>query len=64
MHVYCDRCGYDSGDFESDEEIAAKVNEDGGHMEMEYDGETGKPKGWAIYCPKCDDAEPETMHID
>lgn len=65
MHVYCAKCHYDSGDFESSEEIAAKVNEDGGQMEMAYD-EFGKPKGWNISCPKCgtDDEGNDNMHID
>lgn len=33
MFVSCDECKYDSGDFDSNEEIAAKVNADGGKME-------------------------------
>lgn len=51
MNVSCSACGYDSGDFDSAEEIAEKVNADGGHMDMAHDGETGKPKGWEISCP-------------
>ena len=66
MHVYCSKCHYDSGDFEDSHEIAQKVNDDGGHMEMAYDSETGKPRGWNIVCPKCgdDDHGNDNMHID
>lgn len=66
MHVFCDKCHYDSGDFESSEEIAEQVIQDGGHMELAHDSETGKPKGWNISCPQCGDDEEgnENMHID
>jgi hypothetical protein len=50
MFVRCDVCGYDSGDRDSNTELAAKVNADGGHMMMAYD-EHGKPKGWDVACP-------------
>lgn len=52
MYVYCKKCGYDSSDKQSNTELAEKVNNDGGDMEMHYD-ENGKPKGWDIVCPKC-----------
>lgn len=66
MHLTCARCGYDSGDFDTNEEIAAQVNADGGYMEMDYDSEDGKPTGWDIVCPKCDDDgdSEEFMHLD
>jgi hypothetical protein len=52
MHVYCRACGYDSGDFDTTEQIAVKVIADGGHMELTHDPETGKPAGWNVTCPK------------
>ncbi len=50
MNVSCTGCGYDSGDREDGESLAAKVNADGGCMEMAYD-EFGKPSGWRVACP-------------
>jgi hypothetical protein len=44
MHVHCDKCYYDSGDFESTEEIEEQVHQDGGKM-------TWDAKGWIIKCP-------------
>jgi hypothetical protein len=44
MFVYCDKCGYDSGDFESNTDLAKKVLEDGGLMLMTQ-------QGWHIECP-------------
>ena len=35
MCVTCDLCRYDSGDFDSGEEIAKKVNGDGGFMDRD-----------------------------
>lgn len=61
MFVCCDICKYDSGDFDSNEAIAAKVNADGGKMEMAYD-ENGKPKGWNISCPNGHDDD--SIHLD
>ncbi len=65
MHVSCDKCHYDSGDFDSNEEIAAKVAEDGGKMAMARDV-LGKPVGWTIVCPKCGDdgKDNDNMHLD
>jgi YD repeat-containing protein len=56
MFVQCDLCKYDSGDRDSTTELAAKVNADGGKMEMQYD-DNGKPKGWNIACPKGHDGD-------
>lgn len=50
MNVQCDACGYDSGDQDGNQELADKVNADGGSIMMAYD-ENGKPKGWDISCP-------------
>lgn len=61
MYVSCDKCGYDSGDRDSNTELAAKVNADGGSMMMAYD-ENGKPKGWEIACPNGHDGE--SIHLD
>lgn len=63
MHVYCSTCKYDSGDYDTSEDIAAKVNGDGGHMEMARDSETGKPIGWEITCPNGHDGDRE-IHLD
>lgn len=51
MYVTCDACNYDSGDYDTPDEVAHRVNVDGGFMEMQYD-ETGLPDGWKIRCPK------------
>jgi hypothetical protein len=32
MYVHCDKCGYDSGDEDSNVELSKKVLEDGGLM--------------------------------
>lgn len=61
MYVCCDECGYDSGDRDSGQELADKVNSDGGHMEMTHD-EFGEPAGWSIACPKGHDGE--SVHLD
>lgn len=61
MCVICKECGYDSGDFESSETIAANVNGDGGHMVMAY-SEDGKPKGWDISCPAGHTGD--SIHLD
>jgi YD repeat-containing protein len=61
MFVYCDKCKYDSGDRDGNASLAAKVNADGGHMEMAYD-EHGKPKGWNIACPNGHDGD--EIHLD
>jgi len=45
MFVYCDKCGYDSGDESSNTELAKKVLEDGGLM---FDTQ----QGWYIECPQ------------
>jgi hypothetical protein len=52
MYVYCTQCKYDSGDEETAEELAEKVNYDGGKMERKTTPE-GKPLGWKIVCPRC-----------
>jgi hypothetical protein len=61
MFVHCDLCGYDSGDCQTGDDLAAKVNSDGGKMEMEYDS-NGKPNGWNIACPNGHDGE--EIHLD
>lgn len=61
MNVYCDICKYDSGDRNSGPELAAKVNSDGGEMEMLFD-ENGKPAGWNIACPNGHDGD--EIHMD
>ena len=61
MHVYCEKCGYDSGDRDDSESLAEKVNADGGHMMMGCD-ENGKPRGWEISCPSGHDDE--DIHLD
>jgi len=61
MYIHCNACEYDSGDHDSGAELTAKVNADGGHMEMDYD-EYGKPKGWNITCPNGHDGE--DIHLD
>lgn len=44
MFVYCDKCKYDSGDFDTTEELALKVLDDGGVM-------LATDQGWHIECP-------------
>lgn len=55
MFVYCDKCGYDSGDKDSGEELAVKVLEDGGFMFI-------TDEGWVIKCPKGHDGD--NIHLD
>lgn len=66
MHVYCSTCKYDSGDFDDPKEIAKKVNDDSGHMELSRDPETGKSNGWVIICPNCgcNDQISKNIHMD
>lgn len=47
MFVYCGYCGYDSGDFDSMEELKSKVKTDGGSLI------TGLDSG-ACICPECE----------
>lgn len=55
MFVSCDKCKYDSGDKDSTEEIAEKVNKDGGKMiRAEF--------GWDITCPNGHDGD--EIHMD
>lgn len=56
MCVKCDKCHYDSGDFETVHEIAEKVRNDGGQAEP------GAQGGWYFECPKghCGDS----IHLD
>lgn len=61
MFVSCATCHYDSGDLDSTEALARKVNADGGKMEMDYDA-SGKPKGWNITCPNGHDGD--EIHLD
>jgi len=61
MCVRCDECGYDSGDKDGNQELADKVNADGGMMEMVYD-EFGKSSGWSIVCPNGHDGD--SIHMD
>lgn len=46
--VYCDDCGWDSGDVESNEELKKLVKEAGGHLTLggEEDDEPDR-------CPQC-----------
>lgn len=62
MNVSCSKCKYDSGDFDTNEAIAEKVNADGGHMMMARDPETGKAAGWEISCPNGHDGD--EIHLD
>jgi len=61
MFVSCDECKYDSGDRDGNQELAEKVNADGGKMMMAYD-ENGKPKGWEITCPNGHSGD--SIHMD
>lgn len=45
MFVYCTKCGYDSGDKDTKQELAKKVLKDGGLMFC-------TKQGWYIECPK------------
>ena len=45
MYVYCSECQYDSGDKDNAEELAKKVEQDGGKM---FDVHHF---GWEITCP-------------
>ena len=60
MCVTCEACHYDSGDYESPEEIAAHINADGGVMVLVRDA-NGEPLGWKIICPKCSS---DKTHMD
>jgi len=55
MYVYCDICGYDSGDEATAELLAAKVIEDGGQMEKSEDDY------WDITCPE---GHTDGIHMD
>lgn len=56
MYMHCNKCGYDTGDFESSEELLAKVRSDGGRGEQ-------KPTGMDVSCPKCGH-DGDELHID
>ena len=56
MCVTCYICRYDSGDFDSGEEVAKKVNGDGGFMDHDLDG------FWIIRCPSMHQGD--CIHMD
>jgi hypothetical protein len=62
MFVKCDICKYDSGDFDSCEQIAMKVNADGGSMALVKEPGTDKPRGWEIQCPNGHSGD--AIHLD
>lgn len=63
MFVSCDACRYDSGDFDTPDELARRVNIDGGFMEFQYGpGPDYAPDGWKILCPqRCGE---QYVHMD
>lgn len=56
MRVTCDICHYDSGDFDSAEEIAKRVNGDGGFMDQDTNN------FWEIRCPEGHSGD--CIHLD
>jgi hypothetical protein len=56
VFVSCDKCGYDSEDRDSALELAEKVRQDGGHMELIPGA------GWDIECPNGHSGD--EVHID
>ena len=58
MYVKCDQCGYDSGDEDDDNRLAAKVTSDGGTMTR------AEPPafGWDITCPNGHTGD--AIHLD
>jgi hypothetical protein len=46
VYVYCDACDYDSGDRDTPDQLADKVNGDGGRMVTDPG-----IAGWSITCP-------------
>jgi hypothetical protein len=65
MFVSCDKCGYDSGDQESADELAQKVNADGGRMvrvRTKFKDVTRGYIAWDITCPK--GHKGDEIHLD
>lgn len=50
MFVGCKKCGYDSGDCDTDTQLVEKIVADGGKAVMTFDGEN-RPNGLEIVCP-------------
>jgi hypothetical protein len=57
MFVHCELCGYDSGDRDTDAELAEKVRSDGGKWESAQD----RP-GVEITCPAGHTGD--SIHLD
>lgn len=50
MFVYCDKCGYFSGDQEGCERLVEEVIKDGGRVEAVRDSR-GRLRSWKFTCP-------------
>lgn len=55
MFIQCVKCNYDSGDRDTMEELAAKVELDGGEAFFSKDG-------WEFECPNC--KSDHHLHLD
>lgn len=61
MYVSCSTCWYDSDDRDTPDELANKVNADGGSMTRSFTAD-GEPDGWIITCPR--DHTGDSIHLD
>lgn len=55
MFIYCSKCKYDSGDRDSMQELADKLELDGGEAYFTKDG-------WQFECPNC--KSDQHIHVD